>query len=136
MKKEIKIKDVLSRELDKNPSTFVEEEFISAPKWEKRFYKFYDKLFNLIEEEIVLATGNKSKEHFSGDCRINDIMELVKKQIKGERQRIIEEIFRLLREELNNFAGVDYEKETISFEFTVDQIEKVFNKILTKLRPK
>ena len=40
---------------------------------------WYDKLTDLIEEEIVLSTGITAKEHFSGDCRMNDIVELVRK---------------------------------------------------------
>ena len=57
---------------------------------------WYDKLLDLIEEEIVLATGVKGEEHFSGDCRINDIMELVRNLLiqefrKGYNQRLKDE---------------------------------------------
>ena len=45
--------------------------------------KFYDKLIDLIEEEIVLSSGVKSKEHHSGKCRMNDILSLVAKQLKN-----------------------------------------------------
>ena len=54
-------------------------------KWEFR-------LTDLIEKEIELASGKKSKVHFSGDCKMNSIIELVKKEIIGARMEIIEEI--------------------------------------------
>ena len=38
-----------------------------------------DKLIDLVEKEIELASGVKSKEHFSGECKMNDILELVRK---------------------------------------------------------
>ena len=54
-------------------------------KWEFR-------LTDLIEKEIELASGKKSKVHFSGECVMNDIIELVQKEIIGARMEIIEEI--------------------------------------------
>lgn len=51
-------------------------------------------LVDLIEEEIELATGIKSKTHHSGDCRMNDILAFVEKEKekarKDERERIID----------------------------------------------
>ena len=46
-----------------------------------------DKLIDLIEEEIVLATGDKSKKHFSGKCNMNEILDLVGKEIEQEKQK-------------------------------------------------
>ncbi len=37
-----------------------------------------DKLIDLVEEEIELASG-KSKQHFSKKCKMNNILELVRK---------------------------------------------------------
>src|SRR4030042_1160802 len=46
-----------------------------------------NKLTDLIEEEIELATGIKVKEHFSGDCRINEILQLVREEIEEAEKR-------------------------------------------------
>ena len=47
------------------------------------------KLMSLIEKEIKLATGDDSKEHFSGDCLMNDIAAFVEKQkLKSYNQGI------------------------------------------------
>lgn len=62
MKKKIKIKAF-------NPSKLIQPE-----SWE-------DKLVDLIEKEIELASGKKSKEHFSGSCVMNNILELVQRKI-------------------------------------------------------
>jgi hypothetical protein len=57
---------------------------------EKRFYgKFYNELLDLIEEENYLATGVKSKKHFSGDCNINKIFELIIQFNKDSQLRLI-----------------------------------------------
>jgi hypothetical protein len=39
------------------------------------------KLIDLIEEEIVLATGVKPKKHHSGKCKMNEILDFVERQL-------------------------------------------------------
>ena len=51
-----------------------------------------DKLIDLVEKEIELASGVKSKEHFSGDCRMNDILELVRKTRQEAIQEVLGEV--------------------------------------------
>jgi len=49
---------------------------------------FWDELVDLIEEEIELASGVKSKEHHSGKCVMNDIISLVAKELKAQETTI------------------------------------------------
>ena len=51
-----------------------------------------NKLIDLIEEEIELASGVKSKEHFSQDCRMNDCLDLVRKTLANQRQELKKKI--------------------------------------------
>jgi hypothetical protein len=64
------------------------KEKIKSEKWE-------DKLISLIEKETELATGNKSREHFSGDCKMNEILEFVRNREKAAREEVIEQIKKL-----------------------------------------
>ena len=68
----------------------------------KKQQNFEDKLIDLIEEEIVLATGDKSKEHFSDKCNMNDILDLVRKKIKSEKQKWEKESWKKLIYYRNN----------------------------------
>ena len=43
-------------------------------------------LADLIEKEIVCATGIKSKTHFSGKCYMNDILIFVEKLLKTAKK--------------------------------------------------
>ncbi len=52
--------------------------------------KDLDKIIDLIEEEIKLASGN-SKEHFSGECKMNEIIECIQKLAKSEYKQGQEE---------------------------------------------
>ncbi len=71
----------------------------------------------MIEEEIELATGDKSKKHFSGNCKMNDIIKLIRQQIEKSEKETVDlckrhyngkmdlEIERV-REEIENKRGV------------------------------
>ena len=48
-----------------------------------------DRLVDLVEYESYLMTGNKSKKHFSGKCVMNDILDLVREEIKKENQELL-----------------------------------------------
>jgi hypothetical protein len=70
---------------------------------------WYDKLTDLIEEEMVLSTGVKAKEHFSGDCRMNDIVELVRKIEKKAKPSFTNNEINYL------ISSVEAKKEIINF---------------------
>ena len=53
-----------------------------------------NKLVDLIEEEIELASGVKSKKHFSGDCKMNDILELVRKTRQDAQREALEKVIK------------------------------------------
>jgi len=69
-------------------------------KEEKKSKKWEDKLISLIEKEIELATGNKSREHFSGDCKMNEILEFVRNREKAVREEMRTGIENLIAEEM------------------------------------
>lgn len=67
-----------------------------------------DKLIDLIEEEIVLATGIKNKEHHSGDCRMNEILRFVEEEIRQAQEEMLERI-KLEKMENKEYGDDDYE---------------------------
>ncbi len=62
------------------------------PKPKDNNLDWEDKLFDLVEKEIELASGIKSKEHFSGDCKMNDILDLVRKTRQQAVREVLEEV--------------------------------------------
>src|SRR3990167_5315366 len=56
-----------------------------------------EKLTDLILEEVYLATGNKSKEHFSGDCNVNEILQFVKQLEAKSKKETAREIVKELQ---------------------------------------
>ena len=46
-----------------------------------------DKIIDLIEREIFLSTGKRSKEHWSGECKMNDILRLVENEIEKAKKK-------------------------------------------------
>ncbi len=87
--------------------TFKEE--IVNSKWE-------DKIIKLIEKEIYLASGNKKKEHWSGECVFNDIMCEIGNQIetakKEERAKIIQSLLNRLPKEMFDGTDKNYQLKT------------------------
>jgi hypothetical protein len=57
----------------------------------KEKQNYQDKLVELIEEETYLATGVKTKEHWSGDCNMNKILKLVEQEIERAKKEGYEE---------------------------------------------
>ena len=48
--------------------------------------EWIEKLDKLIEQEIYLATGVKSTVHWSGDCKMNEIHDLVDEIIEKSKK--------------------------------------------------
>ena len=62
----------------------------------KKQQTWEEKLTDLVLDEIYLATGSKSKKHFSGDCNVNEILQFVKqleaKSKKDTAREIVKEL--------------------------------------------
>jgi hypothetical protein len=67
----------------------------------KEKQNYQDKLVELIEEETYLATGVKTKEHWSGDCNMNKILKLVEQEIEKARQEERERITKKIKKRLD-----------------------------------
>ena len=56
-----------------------------------------EKLTDIVEEEIYFATGDKSDGHFSRDCKMNEIIELVKQEKDKAKKDTAREIVKELQ---------------------------------------
>jgi hypothetical protein len=63
-----------------------------------------DKLIDLVEKEVYLSTGVKSKTHFSGNCKMNDILQ------QNTGYRVGQEFLGAIKQFISEVAEEEYER--------------------------